>query len=192
MIFNRQRRSMKSALILIDIQNDYFPGGKMELSGSIEAGLRAGEILSCFRENRMPVVHIQHTSIRPGATFFLPGTHGAVIHECVTPLAYEEVIEKYYPNSFRDTQLRESLEQQRINHLVIAGMMTHMCVDATVRSAYDLGFSCTLIHDACATRDLSFEKQTVPAEQVHAAFLSALNGLYAKLISASDFISEFK
>jgi nicotinamidase-related amidase len=183
---------MNCALVLIDIQNDYFPGGKMELSGSTEAGLRAGEILAFFRENRMPVIHIQHVSARPGATFFLPGTEGAAIHESVRPLAFEEVIEKNYPNSFRNTPLRESLERGKINQLVIAGMMTHMCVDATVRSAFDFGFTCTLIHDACATKDLSFEDQTVPAKQVHAAFLSALNGLYAKVVSTSEFIASFK
>jgi nicotinamidase-related amidase len=180
---------MNTALVLIDIQNDYFPGGKMELSGSIEAGLRAGEILAFFRENQMPVVHIQHVSARPGATFFLAGTQGAAIHECVGPLANEAVIEKNYPNSFRETRLREILAREHINHLVVAGMMTHMCVDATVRAAFDCGFACTLIHNACATRALSFENETVPAEHVHAAFLSALNGLYANVISSAEFMS---
>lgn len=182
---------MNSALVLIDIQNDYFPDGKMELSGSIEAGLQAGKVLAFFRKNRLPVVHIQHISARPGATFFLPGTDGAAIHECVKPLAHEEIIEKHYPNSFRETPLQESLAQRRIDHLVIAGMMTHMCVDATVRSAFDLGFTCTLIHDACATKSLSFENQTVPAGHVHAAFLSALNGLYAKVVGGTEFIASF-
>jgi nicotinamidase-related amidase len=175
---------------LIDIQNDYFPDGKMELSGSTEAGRHAGEILSFFRENQMPVVHIQHLSTRPGSTFFLPGTPGAEIHECVKPLANETVIVKNYPNSFRETRLGEFLKQQNIDHLIVAGMMTHMCVDATVRAAADYGFACTLIHNACATRALSFENETVPAEHVHASFLAALNGLYAKVINSAEFTSN--
>lgn len=183
---------MNTSLVLIDIQYDYFPGGKMELSGGIEAGLRAGEILAFFREQRLPVVHIQHLSVRPGAGFFLPGTPGVEIHESVRPLAGEEVIQKNYPNSFRETRLRDFLDRNRVDHVVVAGMMTHMCVDATVRSAFDLGFTCTLIHDACATRDLSFANRTVPAEHVHAAFLSALSFVYAKVIGASEFITSFR
>ena len=164
----------------------------MELSGSIEASLRAREALELFREKKMPVFHIRHISTRPGATFFLPGSEGANIHANVEPLANEAVIEKNYPNSFRGTPLREQLEKAGINRLVIAGMMTHMCVDATTRAAFDLGFECTLLHDACATSDLAFEAQTVPAVHVHLAFVSALSGIYAKATSTSEFISNLR
>ena len=70
---------MKTALVLVDIQNDYFPGGTMELEGSAEASLRAKELLSHFRQARLPLIHIQHVSTRPGATFFLPDTDGVKI-----------------------------------------------------------------------------------------------------------------
>ena len=183
---------MDTALVLIDIQNDYFPGGKMELSGSIEASLRAKEVLSLFREKHMPVIHIRHISARPGATFFLPGTRGAEIHANVEPLEKEPVIEKNYPNSFRDTPLREQLEKGGISRLIIAGMMTHMCVDATTRAAFDHGFECTLLHDACATKDLAFGEKSVPAEHVHLAFISALSGMYAKAASVEEFVSNLR
>ena len=183
---------MNTALVLIDIQNDYFPGGKMELSGSIEAGLRAGEILAFFRDNRMPVVHIQHLSARPGATFFLPGTRARRSRNASSRLPTKKSSKRIIPTASEKRGCGNFSNKRRINHLVIAGMMTHMCVDATVRSAFDLGFTCTLIHDACATRNLSFENQTVPAEHVHAAFLSALNGLYAKVVSGSEFVANFK
>ena len=181
---------MSTAFLLIDIQNDYFPGGNMELSGSLEASLCAREVLDFFRKKAMPVIHVRHLSVRPGATFFLPGTRGAEIHENVTPLSTETVIEKNYPNSFRDTPLRAILEKEGITRLVIAGMMTHMCVDATTRAAFDHGFACTLIHDACATRQLSFGGETVPAAHVHSAFLAALNGLYARIVPAGEFIAK--
>ena len=181
---------MKPALILIDIQNDYFPGGKMELEGSPEASLQAAKLLDAFRARDLPLVHIQHVSSRPGATFFVPGTEGMNIHAGVAPRAGETVLQKNFPNSFRGTKLLEHLHGLGIDHLVIAGMMTHMCVDATTRAAFDLGFSCSLAQDACATRALAFGDQRVPAAQVHAAFLAALNGLYAKVQSAAAIAAE--
>ena len=177
---------MKPALIIIDIQNDYFPGGKMELEGSIDASLQAARLLDAFRAKGLPLVHIQHVSNRPGASFFLPDTEGVKIHANVAPRAGETVLQKNFPNSFRGTGLLEHLQALGADHLVIAGMMTHMCVDATTRAAFDLGFSCSLAHDACATRALTFGEQRVPAAQVHAAFVAALAGLYAKVQRAAE------
>ena len=181
---------MTPALILIDIQNDYFPGGKMELEGSPEASLQAAKLLQTFRQKQLPLVHIQHVSSRPGASFFLPGTEGVNIHANVAPRAGEAVIQKSFPNSFRGTKLLEHLRGLGADQLVIAGMMTHMCVDATTRAAFDLGFSCSLAHDACATRGLAFGEERVPAAQVHAAFIAALAGLYAKVQDAAAIAAE--
>lgn len=177
---------MKQALLIVDIQNDYFPGGAMELVGSVEAGKNAKALLAGFREQQRPVIHMQHISVRPGATFFVPGTEGVEIHENVRPLEGETVFQKNFPNSFRRTPLLDYLEQNDIGQLVIAGMMTHMCVDATTRAAFDYGFECLLAHDACATRALSFGEITVPAAQVHASFISALQGIYAQARSTKE------
>ncbi|MEO8652807.1 MAG: cysteine hydrolase family protein [Ramlibacter sp.] len=168
-------------MLIVDIQNDYLPGGAMELEGSLLAGAKAGQLLQAFRHKSKPVIHIQHVSTRPGATFFLPNTKGVEIHDSVAPQPGETVIQKHYPNSFRETQLLEHLKQLRVTELVIAGMMTQMCIDTTTRAAADLGFQCFLAHDACATRALSFGGVTVPAAQVQTAFLAALNGLFAKV-----------
>ena len=177
---------MRTALLIVDIQNDYFSGGKMELVGSFEAGSKAKMALEQFRTVRLPVFHIRHLSMKPGATFFLPQTAGSQINELVAPLATETVVEKNFPNSFRNTALQEWLQQLKIEHLVICGMMTHMCIDTTVRAAFDLGFSCTVLHDACATKDLAFLGRTVPAAEVQASFLAALQGTFAKVISVSE------
>jgi nicotinamidase-related amidase len=176
-----------TALVVIDIQNDYFPGGAMELDGAEAAGARAGAAIRHFRDQGLPVIHVRHLSVRPGATFFLPGTRGAEIHASVKPAAGEPVVEKNFPNSFRDTTLEKHLKASGIKNLVIAGMMTHMCVDASVRQAADLGYKVTLLADACATRAQSFGGETVSARQVHAAFLAALNGFYAKVVNTHDF-----
>ena len=181
---------MKPALIVIDIQNDYFPGGRMELEGSPEASLQAATLLQAFRTGQLPLVHIQHLSNRPGASFFLPGTEGVNIHANVAPHAGETVIQKNFPNSFRGTSLLQHLRGLGADHLVITGMMTHMCVDATTRAAFDLGFTCSLAHDACAARALAFGGQNVPAAQVHAAFVAALAGLYAKVQDTAAIAAE--
>lgn len=183
---------MTTALLLIDIQNDYFPGGKMELEGSLEASLRAGEILAFFREKALPIVHIQHVAARPGATFFLPDTEGVKIHSNVAPLPGEVVFQKNYPNGFRDTPLLDHLRKEGVDHVVVCGMMTHMCVDATVRAAFDYSQQVTVVHDACATRALTFGEQSIPAAQVHGAFLAALGFIYAKVISAADLLLSFR
>jgi nicotinamidase-related amidase len=181
---------MKTALLIIDIQNDYFPGGTMELVGAEQAGQKATEALEYFRNHNLPVIHIQHISARPGATFFLPGTIGAEIHPCVTPLPGEAVITKYYPNSFRDTALLEQLRDQRIERLAITGMMTSMCVDATARAAFDFGFQNILLHDAMANPNLNFNGVTIPAVQVHGAFLAALGSVYGRPLTVSGLLEE--
>lgn len=172
------------ALLVVDIQNDYFPGGAMELAGSPAAGARAGLLLRAFRDKGLPVIHIRHVSTRPGSTFFLPGTAGAEIHECVRPLAGEPVFQKHAPNSFRDTPLLTHLRERQVSRLVVAGMMTHLCIDTTVRAAFDFGFGCVVAHDACATRSLAFNGAAVSAEQVQTAFLAALGGVFAQVLPA--------
>jgi len=174
---------MHPTLLLIDIQNDYFPGGAMELVASREAGLAAGKLLQAFRQHAWPVIHVQHIATRKGATFFRPDTPGVAIHASVAPRPGEVVVTKHFPNSFRETGLLAHLQQQPPDQLVIAGMMTHMCVDSTTRAAADLGFQCVLAHDACATRDLAFDGVAVPARQVQAAYLAALDGLFAQVRS---------
>ena len=174
---------MKQALLLVDIQNDYFPGGTMELVGSPEAAVKAKELLQFFRRKSLPVIHVQHVASREGATFILPDTPGVAIHPDVAPLAGETVVVKHFPNSFRQTGLLERLRRRQTSTLVIAGMMTHMCIDATTRAAADYGFQCVLAHDACATKALSFGGVAVSAEQVQAAYLAALDGPFAKVLS---------
>jgi nicotinamidase-related amidase len=181
---------MTTALVLIDLQNDYFRGGAMELVGAQEAVLQAQALLGAFRARALPVFHIQHIAKRAGATFFLPGTKGADIHSAVEPTAAEIVITKHYPSSFRETSLQGSLRGVGASRLVVAGMMTHMCVDTTVRAAADLGFECSLAQDGCATRALQFAGQQVDASQVQLAYLAALHGAFAKVQSTQDIITS--
>jgi nicotinamidase-related amidase len=183
---------MKTALLLIDIQNDYFPGGRMELDESPKASLRAKELLRLFRDRNLPIFHIQHISNRKGASFFLPDTTGVEIHANVSPLPGETIVRKNFPNSFRNTDLLTQLKDAEVDQLVICGMMTHMCVDATVRAAFDHGYDCVVIQDACATKGLTFNGVEIPSEKVHGAFLAALGAVYARIYSSDEFAAQMK
>jgi nicotinamidase-related amidase len=181
---------MSDLLLLVDLQNEYFPGGNMELVGIEDASANAQILLQEFRNARLPVVHVKHISAHPGETSFLPGTTGAEIHHMVAPQEAEIVVQKNFPNSFRDTSLLEKLNMETIGNLVICGAMSHMCIDATTRAAFDLGFNCVVAEDACATRDLVFKSKTIKASDVHASFMAALSDPYADVISTQEIIES--
>lgn len=165
------------ALIIVDIQDFYFPGGDAELVNPEKAADKAFKVLEHFRNNGEPVIHIRH-NYEPGGD----------IYQALTPLEGEKVISKDYANSFRDTGLLEYLRKNNIKEIAIAGMQTHMCVEATTRAAADKGFSCTVISDACTTRDLKYGDRVINWEDVHYSTLSTLKGGYATIMTASEFI----
>lgn len=179
---------MRDALVIIDIQNDYFAGGRMELEGAGAAGRAAALLLERWRAAGQPVFHVRHESIRPGSTFFLPGTPGADIHQCVAPQSGEPVVLKHFPSAFRETGLLDMLRAQEAQRLTFCGMMTHMCVDTSVRAAFDLGFACRLAADACATRALSYGGESASAAQVQTAYLAALGAVFAQVAPAAELL----
>ena len=177
---------MTTALLLIDIQNDYFQGGQLELVGIDQAAQQAAGVLSLFREKGWNVFHVQHVRARATTGPFTAGAHGVEIHASVQPMPGEPVIQKHYANSFRETLLLQKLQEAAVERIVICGAMSHMCIDAATRAGADFGFECVVVHDACATRDLTFNDVTVPAAQVHAAIMAALAFAYAKVVSAAE------
>jgi len=179
---------MKTALIVIDIQKDYFEGGKFPLMNPLAAAKNAYQLLQCFREHGGQHVHIQHISLEPDATFFIKGDSGSDIHDAVAHFEGEPIIYKHEPNSFLNTELLDLLKSWEIERVVICGMMTHMCVDATARAASDFGFQVMVAEDACATRDLKYGDTTIPAEHVHKAFLAALKS-YGRVLKSDEIIA---
>jgi nicotinamidase-related amidase len=177
---------MRRALVIVDIQKDYFPGGAHPLVAPEAAAAATRRVLDAFRASGDPVVHVRHVWDEEEATFMRPETEGVEIHPEVAPAENELVITKEFPNSFRETALGEELRARDVGSLVVCGMMTSMCVDATVRAAVDLGFDTTVVHDACATCDLQFDGRSVPASQVHSAFLAALGDGYATIVSSDE------
>ena len=175
------------ALLIIDVQNDYFEGGKSELYNSKVALQNIEKVLMIFRQKNLPVIHVQHINNREGATFFLPNTDGVLIHKNITPLESEYIVTKHAPNSFFETNLLDIMKENNINDLVICGMMSHMCIDTTTRACKDFGIKVTLLNDACATKNLSFNGEIIPAETVHNTFMASLNGMFANVIETQLF-----
>ncbi|MEI7683580.1 MAG: cysteine hydrolase family protein [Planctomycetota bacterium] len=182
----------QQALVVIDLQNDYFPGGRWTLSGIDAAADNAARLLAAARSAGDLVVHIRHEFPTAEAPFFAPGSAGAQIHPKVQNLAGEHVVLKHFINSFRETDLQAVLDGAGVKRVTLCGAMSHMCVDGAIRAATDLGYDCTVVHDACASRDLEFNGAIVPAAQVHAAFMSALAFGYAKSMSTNEYLADRK
>jgi nicotinamidase-related amidase len=174
------------ALVVIDIQNEYFPGGAIPLAKAEEAAGQAAQAIEAARAAGLPVVHIRHEEPESDE-YFVPGSPGAEINEAVTPAEGETVIVKNYPNSFLETDLAERLSALGANRVAFCGMMTSMCVDATVRAAADLGLEPVLVDDACAAPDLEHRGRRVPSDAVHDAFCAALGDEIASLLDTREF-----
>lgn len=180
----------KQALIVVDIQNEYFPGGKMLLEGIDQAAANAAVAIARARANGDVVVNIHHQEPDPQAPVFTAGTDGITIHPSVAPQAGEKVILKNYPNAFLKTDLHEYLQAQGVERVVIIGAMSHMCIQATTRAASDLGYQATVLHDACATLALAFNGVSVPAAQVHASSMAALGFAYAEVVGVDEWLES--
>lgn len=179
----------KKALIVIDLQNDYFRGGKWTLDGIDAAAANAARLLADARAKGDKVVHIRHEFPTVEAPFFVPGSEGAATHESVLPVDGEEVVVKHQVNSFRDTNLKDILDGNGVEEVAICGAMSHMCVDAAARAAADFGYGVTVIHDACASRNIEHDGVTVPAKYAHAAFMSALGFAYADVVTTDAYLT---
>ncbi|WP_338760135.1 cysteine hydrolase family protein [Massilia sp. METH4] len=180
----------KQALIVVDLQNEYLPTGKLPLAGIDTALANAARAIAAARERSELVIHVRHEASQPGAPFFVPGTDGVRIHADVAPQGDETVIVKNHPNAFLETDLKRVLDERGIEAVTIVGAMSHMCIDAAARAASDFGYRTTVLHDACATRDLEFGGQVVPAAQVHAAQMAALAFAYATVASTTEYLAH--
>jgi nicotinamidase-related amidase len=179
----------KRAVVVVDLQNEYLPTGKLALAGIHDALEHAALVIADARTKGDLVIHIRHESTDLDAPLFTPGTVAVQIHDTVAPAQGEPVIVKNFPNAFRKTDLKALLDDHGVDGVTVIGAMSHMCIDATTRAACDFGYKTTVVHDACATRDLEFGGQTVPAAQVHAAFMSALAFAYASVVSVDDYLA---
>ena len=169
----------RSALLMIDLQNTYREG-IMRLDGVEPALKEAAALLARARAAGIPVIHVRHDA-GPGSPYDLTAPIGQ-ISDAVAPQGDEAVITKGYPSAFVGTDLQARLEAAGIKDVIVAGFMTHMCVNSTARSAFSLGFRPTVVASATATRDLPAPDGSVgPAQAVQAASLAALGDLFAAI-----------
>jgi len=171
--------AQKSALLLIDIQDFYFPGGALPLENPEAAGINAGLLLQDFRSRGELVVHVRH-EFEPGGS----------IHDFVSPVDGEMVFSKKDVNAFLNTGLKAYLDEQNVTKLVICGMQTHMCVEAAVRAAHDYGYEVLLVRDACATRALQYDDKIITAENVHLSTLNTLSGNYCRIVTTDEWLTR--
>lgn len=178
---NDNSPDQKTALLLIDIQEFYFPNGALPLFEPEKTAENAKKVLNYFRENNMTVIHIKHKA-----------SSGSEIHKLVEPIDGEKIITKTKANSFVDTDLLDYLKSQNITNIVLCGMQTHMCLEAATRAASDYGFTCTVVENACTTRDLKYNNTVIKASDVHNSTLSTLKGTYAEIVTVDEFLKATK
>lgn len=182
---------MKNTVILIiDLQNDYFPDGKFPLFNIQSVSENSQEILLAARKHNIPVIHVWHEFLTKDAPFFIKGTEGVKINGKLKPEEGEAVINKNYPNAFRDTELKSLLDRHHYKHIIVVGAMSQMCVDATVRAGLDFGYQITVIQDAVASKEIEFNAINIPAETVQATMMWILSFAGASLMTTQEFLSR--
>ncbi|MBL1294038.1 MAG: cysteine hydrolase [Thiotrichales bacterium] len=190
-VLPRSLNAKHTALIIIDVQNEYFEKGRVTLPNAESAALMAKELLAWARDNQLTIIHMQHLSASPEGPVFLPDTWNVEINSSVQPLEGEIVIQKLYPSSFQGTALQEMLDDRDIETLIVCGFMTHMCVESTVRDAFHRGYEIIVDNDACATRDLPAAGVGAPISHdvIHQSSLASLNDLFAHAVEHKEVLS---
>ncbi|WP_412536275.1 cysteine hydrolase family protein [Marinobacter sp. MIT932201] len=175
----------ESALIMIDCQNTYREG-IMKLEG-VENALEEGKkLLERARALGIPIFHIRHDA-GPGSPYDI-NDHIGAIADVVAPIEGEPVITKNFPNSFVQTDLDEQLKAKGVKNIILAGFMTHMCVNSTAHGGFNLGYTPTVVASATATRPLQAANgKVLSAQEVHDGALASTRDLYAAVVdSVSD------
>jgi len=180
----RPPRLADAALVLIDLQNEYV-GGPIALPDANGAIASAGRLLARARENGTPIFHIAHKG-RPGGLFDRTADRGAIV-SALAPLPGEPVIEKGLPNAFAGTDLQARLAATGRKNVILAGLMTHMCVSSTARAGLDLGYRITVDANSCATRDLPDGRGgSIEAATIHDVALAELSDRFAIIARGDD------
>lgn len=184
----RPHQLSDAAVVMIDAQMEYVTG-RLPLTG-VNPALNAGaQLLAAARAENRPIVHIQHRG--KGDGLFGPESGFFAIAPQAAPQAGEAIIEKVVPNAFADGALDACLKERAVSNIVVAGFMTHLCVSTTARAALDLGYGCTVLGPACATRDLpDGSGGVVKAEDIHRIELAALSDRFAMIASNVDQLSN--
>jgi len=179
------------ALIIIDMQQGML-FDSLPPRNNPQAEDNMARLLAAWRAANHPVVLVRHISRSPDSVF-TPGQHGALFQERFMPLAHEHVVEKNVPDAFVNTALERWLHARGVRDLVIAGVSTNNSVEASARSAGNLGFATTVVADACFAFDKTdFGGTLRSAEDVHLMALANLDGEYARVTTSADVLRSWQ
>lgn len=183
---------MKPALLVIDVQNEYFaPDGIWPLPDAEAALANIQRLIAAARASGVPVIHITHESLDPAGPVFKPGSRNVAIHDGITVMPDERHIVKHFPGAFTQTPLEAYLRHAGVDTVIVTGFMTHLCCDTTSRQAKERFFAVLFAADATASRDLKLNGETVPHRQVHATTLAVMTN-FAKVVPTSEIIEALE
>jgi len=178
----------KTALLVIDVQNEYFDG-KWPVPDGPQALEQIERAIDASQRTNATVIYVQHAVSKPERGVFIPGSHGFALHPRLHPRATDTRIVKNYPGSFTKTKLEDTLRQHGIETLVISGYMTHMCCDTTAREGFQRDFRVLFLDDATATRDSQHATLgKVDHRELHRATLITQASMFAQVLSTSEFV----
>ncbi|GAA5804900.1 hypothetical protein HPULCUR_010409 [Helicostylum pulchrum] len=183
----------EEALIVVDVQNDYFPDGKLPTWNPVETAEACAKLIQKFRQEGKEVVFVQHVMKDLQAKdypFLVKGTHGVEIHDSVKPLPTEKIITKGENSSFVGTDLKEYLTSKGVKKLVVVGMMIHNCVNATVYSGVEEGFPCIVVEEAVNTMDQPYNGELVKAQDIKKAFLTGIQFGFSTVYKLQDVLTD--
>lgn len=177
-----------TALLLVDIQNIYFEEGPYLLYEPEIASANASKILEKFRDLDLPIIHIKHmfSSLE---NYSMEEKYLLDFHKYVSPIDNEILLKKNFPNAFLHTELYNILKLKQIQHIVVVGMMSHMCIDTTVRAAKNYDLQVTVVGDACTTMSLNYNNSSYDSVCVHNVYMAGLASGFANVISSKEFLS---
>lgn len=182
---------MKRALLVIDVQNEYFTG-KLPVKypkGSLKNIVKGMDEALI---NKIPIIVIQHTDLEKDSKTFIKGSKEWEIHDEIKKKKYDYIIEKNLPGSFTGTDLENILKKRNIDTVTICGYMTHMCCDTTARQAHHLGFSVEFLSDATGTINISNYSGTIKAKDMHKATLITQAMSFSKVLTINEWINTIK
>jgi nicotinamidase-related amidase len=182
---------MKRALIVIDVQNEYFTG-KLPVTYPEDSFQNIHNAIDSANKNEIPVILIQHSKLEEDAVTFKKGSHEHDIHEEILKRDYDIIIEKNLPGSFTGTELESWLKENNIDIVTICGYMTQMCCDTTARQAMHLGFNVEFLNDATGTLDISNSAGEINAEELHKAVLITQAMIFSKVVSTKEWIHNLE
>jgi nicotinamidase-related amidase len=180
---------MKRALLVIDVQDEYFTGllPITHPHGHLDNVLRS---MDAARDAGVPIVVVQHTFTQPELPFFKRGTPGWELHPEVASRPRDHWIEKNLPGSFTGTGLEDWLRQGEVDTVTVAGYMTHMCCDTTARQAAHRGFRVEFLSDATGTLPVKNSAGEVGAEELQRAILCAQQMMISEVLDVDTWLSR--